>query len=298
MSTSGSSELAGLRALVISAPFGNYVQPAGATATLGTFTAAARPGRVRRVIATVRYYRRLRAWVNRIGLRNPGIDWLADRVRSGRIDPSDKLLSIHGFTADDWRVLIEKAAAIGPLGVELNMSCPNVGEVDWPDELFERATAALGERVVVKLPPVNYKLMFSQALAAGVRAFHCCNTLPVPAGGMSGKPLKPVALQCIREIREHLAGERAGELRLIGGGGITTPADIDDYAAAGAGHVAIGTLVMNPRYLLTYRPLRPLTERAEQRLGGGAAAAAESVSQDKRQAAATPTVATGKPAER
>lgn len=253
-------------ALIISAPFGNYIQPAGATATLGTFTAQRRPGRLWRVLKTVRYYPRLRAWVNKIGLRNPGMPWLVERVRAGRVDVSDKIVSIHGFDDDQWYSLIEQAASIKPLAIELNMSCPNVGQIEWPEDLFERA-AATGVAVIVKLPPVNYELMAQQAIDAGLRAFHCCNTLPVPAGGLSGKPLKPVALQCIRQLR---SGPRGSELLIIGGGGITTPADIDDYAAAGADHFAIGTRAMSPLLLLTHQPLAPLIQHASQRSSRGA----------------------------
>src|SRR5690606_12013187 len=117
---------------------------------------------------------------------------------------------------------------------------------------------------IAKLPPVNYSLLAEQAIAQGVRTFHCCNTLPSPGGGVSGKPLKPVALQCIRDLRARYASL---QLTILGGGGITTPADIDDYAAAGADHFAVGTKVMNPKYLLTQAALQPLIERAD--AGGG-----------------------------
>jgi dihydroorotate dehydrogenase len=251
-----------LHKLIISAPFGNYIQPAGATATLGTFTAARRPGRVWRILKTVRRYRRIGAWVNKIGLRNPGMPWLVERVRSGRITVADKIVSIHGFADADWYALLDQAAAIKPLAVELNMSCPNVGCIEWPHDLFLRAVSS-GVPVIVKVPPVNYQTIFAQALAAGVRTFHCCNTLPVPAGGLSGKPLKPVALQCIRDIVGNLAGPVVPELRIIGGGGITQPSDIDEYAAAGARHFAIATKAFSPIYLLTHGPLRSLIDRAD-----------------------------------
>lgn len=248
--------------LFVSAPFGNYVQPAGAVATLGTFTARARPGRVWRVLRTVRYYPRLHAWVNRIGLRNPGIAWLAGRVASGRLRVDDKLVSVHGFATDEWWELLDRIAELRPRGVELNMSCPNVGEIDWPQGLFARALAT-GVPVVVKLPPVQFETMFVQALEAGVRAFHACNTLPVPAGGISGRPLKPVALQCIRRLRD-LAGAGAwSELRVLGGGGVREPNDVDDYAAHGVCAVAVGTKVMNPVYLLSHRGLQKIAARAE-----------------------------------
>ncbi len=253
------------RPLIISAPFGNSLRPAGTTATLGTFTARARPGRLWRILRTVRYYPRLRAWVNKIGLRNPGLGWLVERVASGRTTVTDHLVSVHGFEPDDWYALFDQIVTIAPHGVELNMSCPNVGGIDWPADLFERAVAT-DVPVIVKLPPVNYEQMYQQALAAGVRSFHCCNTLPVTAGGLSGQPLKPVALQCLRHLSQLTPSAVWPTLRLIGGGGIRTTADIDDYLAAGVHHVAIGTKLFNPIYLFSHRRLRPLIEHAGARL--------------------------------
>lgn len=256
-----------VKPLIISAPFGNYIQPPGATPTLGTFTLARRGGRVRRVIQTVRWYPRIGAWVNRIGLRNPGIDWLVGRVESGKTDVSDKIVSIHGFVDEDWDLLLARLGPLDPMAIELNISCPNVGHVTWPAGLFEHAVSAAGQktRVIVKLPPVNFMRIFREASAAGIRWFHCCNTLPVPAGGVSGKPLKPVAMQCIGEIREHVA-DAWPQYTVIGGGGITTNTDIDDYAHLGVRHVAIGTKAFNPWYLVSDAPLRRLAQHAAARL--------------------------------
>ncbi len=252
--------------LIVSAPFGNYVQPDGAVATLGTFTAVARGGRIWRILKTVRYYPRLRAWVNKIGLRNPGMLWLVDRVRRGKITVDDKLVSIHGFEDADWDKLLGACAEIRPMAIELNMSCPNVGEINWPEDLFARALST-EVPVIAKLPPVRFEGMFEQAAEAGVRTFHCCNTLPVPAGGISGAPLKPVALQCIARVKE-LAGDQADELRIVGGGGIRQVEDVDEYVAAGVHAIAVGTKVMNPRYMIGHGPLRPLRDRADAALGG------------------------------
>ena len=264
-----SNPLHRLAPVVVSAPFGNYIQPAGATPTLGTFTAADRPGRVWRILRTVRYYRRLGAWVNRIGLRNPGIDWLAGRVSNGRIGVGDKIVSIHGFTADDWGMLLDKLAALEPLAVELNMSCPNVGEVAWPASLFADAVAAAdrcGAALICKLPPIRYREMAGAAWDGGVRAFHACNTLPVPAGGMSGKPLMPLSLRCVAELRERFGDEAF----VIGGGGVTGPGDVDEYAEAGADRVAVGTKAMNPALLVSHAPLRAILRRGAERFGGAA----------------------------
>jgi len=252
------SESPALEPTVIAAPFGNYIQPEGATATLGTFTAERRPGRIKQVIKTVRYYPRLKAWVNRIGLRNPGMPWLVERAKASKVQVADKLVSIHGFDREQWVSLIEQAAQLQPLGIELNMSCPNVGEVDWPSDLFTCAVRS-GAPIVVKLPPINYEAMLEQALDAGVRTYHCCNTLPVPAGGMSGAPLKPLSLRCIRALRSGAHGDK---LTIVGGGGIRTVQDIDDYRAAGADHVSLGTVTMNPLLLVTHKRIRPLLDHA------------------------------------
>jgi dihydroorotate dehydrogenase len=251
--------LPGLRPLTIAAPFGNYIQPDGCTATLGTFTVHDRPGRPWRILKTVRYYPRIGAWVNKIGLRNPGIGWVEKKVVAGKLDLSDKLVSVHGFNDDEWFLLLDKIAALRPMGVELNMSCPNVGHINWPPQLFSRAVAT-GVPVVVKLPPVNYEIMAEQAVQQGVRVFHACNTLPVPAGGLSGLPLKPVALQCIRDLRSRSWGQ---QVLIIGGGGIRDAQAIDEYRAAGADTFAVGTLVMSPAMLMSHARVKPLRERAE-----------------------------------
>lgn len=234
-----------LAPLIISAPFGNYIQPAGTTPTLGTFTAARRGGRPAafgRAVLTTRYYRRLGAWVNRIGLRNPGIDALRSGHLPGRPVP-DTIVSVHGFTDADWRLLLARIAEARPLALELNISCPNVGELTWPRRLFADAVAT-GVPVIVKIPPVHYQDMARDAVAQGVRWFHATNTLPVPKGGMSGAPLKPLALAAVRWLRAEF-----DDVGIIGGGGIRTPADVAAYAAAGADRFAVGTLAMRPSAL-------------------------------------------------
>ena len=250
--------------VIISAPFGNYVGFDGATSTLGTFTVQKRAGRLWRILKTVRYYKRLGAWVNRIGLRNPGIEWLEKRVRSGKADLSSSLVSVHGFSDEQWWALLQRADRLGARGLELNMSCPNVGEVNWPERLFERA-AMIQTPVVVKLPPVRFERLADEVIASGIRAVHCSNTLPVRGGGMSGKPLLPVSLACVDEVRAR--AERAGvsDFVIVGGGGITTPEDVDAYANAGANRFALGSVLMHPRYLRGPGPMRGVVERAKER---------------------------------
>lgn len=178
--------------------------------------------------------------MNRIGLRNPGIDGLHSGPKHNRtIEQS--IVSIHGFTAGDWSLLLDRIGQARPLAVELNISCPNVGEMSWPSDLFANALAT-GVPVVVKLPPVRYQQLVADAASAGVTWFHACNTLPVAGGGMSGAPLKPLSLQVVKWLRAEL-GPQVG---IIGGGGICAPTDVVEYAEAGADRFAVGTFAMRP----------------------------------------------------
>lgn len=248
-----------LAPLVISAPFGNYVQHPGTTPTLGTFTWLRRGGRLAamgRAALTVRYYRRLGAWVNRIGLRNPGIEGLHHQIPGAR-PIAESIVSIHGFTHDDWYQLLQVTAQAQPAAIELNISCPNVGEISWPPELFSEAVAT-GIPIIVKIPPVRYAQLAADAVSGGIRAIHAVNTLPVRGGGMSGAPLKPLGLTVVKQLRD----EFGTELVIVGGGGIGSATDVHDYANAGADRFAIGTLAMRPSAPFSSRFLREVQTAA------------------------------------
>ena len=260
--------------LIIGAPYGNYIHFSGITSTMGTFTAGrprrAAQRRLWRMLLTLRYYPRLNAWVNKLGLPNPGIDWLVEKVAAGKVSVADKLVSIHGFTPQDWTVLLEKTAALKPLAIELNMSCPNIGHIGWPDDLFAKAPVATGIPLVVKIPPINWEPMFEQARAAGITHFHCCNTLPAPSkhpnkgGGISGRPLKGVSMQVISQLRRRAD---FNELTIIGGGGVYEASDVDDYANLGVKHVAIASKLNNPKYLFSDAGIAAIRARAQEKLG-------------------------------
>lgn len=232
--------LHGLKPLVISAPFGNYVTHPGATATVGTHTLHRRAGFLLcwwRVLTTVRRLPRIGATVNRLGLPSPGIGTLAG------LELSADILSVHGFDRAEWCVLANVCRNLAPLAVEANLSCPNVSRASIA-ELVKGAVAMResGRPVIAKLPPLRW-LDFARPLwEDGVRAFHLCNTLPCPAGGLGGKPVKALALWAVEEVRQTFG---AGAL-IIGGNGVTCPQDVAEYQKAGADCVAVGSALMNP----------------------------------------------------
>jgi dihydroorotate dehydrogenase len=243
-----------MKPLIVSAPFGNYhrfltkVTGTDFTPTLGTFTWEPRGfwvkpygGRFIRLLLSLRYSPIFKSWVNKIGLKNPGIRWCRDQVVAGKIDPTDKIISIYGWTIPEWEMLIDCVCDIKPYAVEINASCPNVHRPPFDQHVLEKVVQR-HSRTIVKIPPVDFMPVVEMAYRAGVRIFHATNTLPTPRGGMSGKALLPISLAAVRSLRSLYS-----DIIIIGGGGITTPENATDYFAAGANHVSIGTMLFNPR---------------------------------------------------
>jgi dihydroorotate dehydrogenase len=231
--------------LVIGAPFGNYLHWPGITSTLGTYTLQDRGGafyRFWRVLKTVRPLPRGGGWVNQLGLPNPGIASLGDRILPREI------LSIHGFSLDDWVRLIVYGTGLGAMALELNVSCPNVHTIAVGDCVKACTICSMGRAspLIVKLPPVHWMEHAQPFYDIGVRCFHCCNTIPTSRGGFSGKVLKPYSLWAIADLRDRWGDE----VQIIGGGGVTSCDDVADYQHAGADHVAIASALLNP---LTWR---------------------------------------------
>lgn len=224
--------------LIISAPFGNYIQREGVISTFGTFTRYRRPGRIRQVLRTVRHANG--GWINQLGLRNVGIE-KAPAANPGK---ATDIVSLH--IDADWvetmRYSLYKYDE--RQWIELNVSCPNVIVPEWSSSQVNKICKAFMSHyqwVSVKLPPVDYLNLFCFAFEAGITHFHCCNSYPTPIGGVSGKPLMPYSLACIKQLKKL-----APEITVIGGGGIESTDDIKRYFEAGATHVAIGSALFNP----------------------------------------------------
>lgn len=214
---------------LISPPFGNYIAYPGCVRVFGTFTPQRRPGLFGAVASTLRPISG--GWVNRIGLRNKGID-AVDFAEPG-------IYSIAGLSLPGWRYLLSAIPRRPRQILELNLSCPNVDDYDIADTLLrefcERAT------VTVKLPPDRRAIgLADRAVEAGARYLHLSNTLPTSRGGESGKRLKRINLPLVEEIAQR------HPVPIIAGGGIYEPQDVRDYANAGAAHFSLATIWFNP----------------------------------------------------
>ena len=68
--------------LFISPPFGNYIHLNNATSIKGSFTLHPRPGLLMQILKTLRYSYTYGGWVNKIGLRNKGIEWAINKYKN------------------------------------------------------------------------------------------------------------------------------------------------------------------------------------------------------------------------
>ena len=206
--------------------------------------------------------------INSIGLQGPGIEGLlSDELPWLAARGARAFVSIAGSRTEDFAELAERLrGAPGVLGIEVNISCPNVesrGEVFAcnPDASAAvlaavRAAADPAHPVYAKLTPdVTDIVPVARACAdAGANGLSMINTLlglvidpdtmrPVlggVTGGLSGPAIRPVALRCVWQVHAALPN-----VPILGMGGIRTGLDALQFVLAGAGAVSVGTAVFN-----------------------------------------------------
>ncbi|MFN0179329.1 MAG: dihydroorotate dehydrogenase [Gemmatimonadales bacterium] len=200
--------------------------------------------------------------LNSIGLANPGLTavveedlpWLASHVTRARV-----LVNVVGFVIDEYSKVIEGLeAATGIVGYEINLSCPNTsaGGVEFGADPSSVAQVIAGCRaktakpLFAKLSPAlpDIPAIAAAAVDAGATGISVVNTMPGLLyegtearlgnghGGVSGPALLPVGLLATARVRRRLP-----TVPIIGVGGIRTLHHVDQYRAAGADLVAIGT---------------------------------------------------------
>ncbi len=194
--------------------------------------------------------------LNSIGLANPGIDRFLAEVLPRLGDLGVPVwVSVGGFAAHEYA---ESCARLDErdevAAIELNVSCPNVPEApESAAEIVAAARPATGKPLYAKLSPAvsDVAAVAVAARDAGADGLSLVNTirglaldertlaprLGTASGGYSGPPLKPIALAAV------FAAYRATELDIVAMGGVTTGRDALELIAAGARHVALGTIL-------------------------------------------------------
>jgi len=165
--------------LFISPPFGNYISlpnttPVRGSFTLqprirGSFTLQPRPGLFSQIMKTLRYSTKYSGWVNKIGLRNPGLDVALDRYSNRNI------ISIAILSRDEIKSIVKKIPI--DQNIELNVSCPNTEKATVCEGLGVFANPER-EWCIIKLAPtttLDNSIVVIRCLGQKVRlADPCC----------------------------------------------------------------------------------------------------------------------------
>jgi len=204
--------------------------------------------------------------INAIGLTNPGAEEEVHLLRESKalLVPLGVPLiaSIFAPTVAQFGEVARIISQAQPDLIEVNISCPNVGdEFGTPFAGSTDSAAAVTAAVkAVTTIPISVKLapnvpsiarIAAAAVEAGADAITAVNTMPgmiIDAeagrpvlsnrmGGISGPALKPVALRCVAEIAAAVS------VPIIGTGGVTTGRDAAEMIMAGATAVGVGTAV-------------------------------------------------------
>jgi dihydroorotate dehydrogenase (NAD+) catalytic subunit len=214
--------------------------------------------------------------LNSIGLQGPGIEAFAERDLPWlKWAKARALVSIAGSSSAEFAhvaaVLRDSSAFDAVVGVEVNISCPNVANRGLVFACDPAASAQVVELVREQLPshvPLFAKLspdvtdivaIARACMAAGASGLTMINTLLGMVidtdrlrphlggltGGLSGPGIRPVAVRAIWQVQ---AAMRAGALPrapIIGVGGVCTGRDALELVAAGASAVQVGTATFN-----------------------------------------------------
>ncbi len=198
-------------------------------------------------------------WLNAVGLSNPGAPNFAKMIEPNKDVPI--IVSLVGSIEDDFEFMIKQFENTKVLAYELNLSCPHVAKVglevgDDPtlvQKIVKTVKSSTDIPVIAKvgLGTTNYLDTVDAACNAGIDAITAINTLRAMAidvetkrpilsnkiGGLSGTPIKPIAVRCVYEISSQ------HKIPIIGCGGISSWDDAIEFILAGASAVQIGSAV-------------------------------------------------------
>ena len=218
--------------IFINPPFSNYFSFDKTISIKGSYTLEPRTGLIMQVLRTLRYSFEHNGWINKIGLRNPGIDYAIKNYKKNSI------VSVAILNKEDIPKLVKKIP--DDMNIELNISCPNA-EKKMITEGIENFLNKKRTWCIIKLSPTTDMKLVDNYYKQGFRQFHCSNTYPTPTGGLSGKFLIPYSTKLINNIKSKYS-----DTIVIGGGGITSKEEIEIYKKAGADHFSVSTLFFNP----------------------------------------------------
>jgi dihydroorotate dehydrogenase (NAD+) catalytic subunit len=221
--------------------------------------------------------------LNSVGLPGPGVDaWIERDLPALEARGARVIASIWGRTVEEFAAAAAplKAVAHRLTAVEINLSCPNVearGDVFAHSETATHAATLAVVDVLGGSTPAFAKLspnvtdivvIADAALDAGATGLTLVNSmmgllidarrraprLGAGGGGLTGAPIKPIALRAVWDVSRAHPG-----VPVIGTGGVGSGEDAIEMMLAGATAVGVGTATFaDPR-----APLRIAREMIE-----------------------------------
>ena len=203
--------------------------------------------------------------INAVGLSNPGVEVMVEEIRAARerLAPLGVpvIASIFADTIYDFGTLARYISEAEPDLIEVNISCPNLDDEYLrmfaadpyvSAQVTRRVKQNTDIPVLVKLSPnVTDIVAIARAVVeAGADGITAVNSLgpglvldietrrPILShgtGGVSGPPLRPIAVRCVRDVC------RAVDVPVVGVGGVTTGRDVVEMLLVGATAVGIGS---------------------------------------------------------
>lgn len=218
-------------------------------------------------------------WLNAVGLSNPGAAGMAGMIAAcGGGDGSGNaeepigapvVASLVGSAEADFARMIgefeDRCGRGGIAAYELNLSCPHVARVglevgDDPGLVGRIVGAAVGATdapvlAKVGLGTTHFVRTAEAAAGAGAAAITAINTVramridvharrPVLSnrvGGLSGAPIRPIAVRCVYELAAAVG------VPVVGCGGVAGWEDAAEFMLAGACAVQVGSAAAGPR---------------------------------------------------
>ncbi|HEY4681156.1 MAG TPA: dihydroorotate dehydrogenase, partial [Nitrosarchaeum sp.] len=198
-------------------------------------------------------------WINAVGLSNPGAPNFAKMIESNKDVPI--IVSLVGSIPEDFEMMVKQFKNCKVIAYELNLSCPHVAkvglEVGDDPELVKKIVSAVKNSthvpVIAKvgLGTTHYLNTVNAAIDSGIDAITAINTIRAMAidvetqrpilsnkfGGLSGTPIKPIALRCVYEISSKY------NVPIIGCGGISTWEDAVEFILAGSSAIQLGSAI-------------------------------------------------------
>jgi dihydroorotate dehydrogenase (NAD+) catalytic subunit len=238
--------------------YGREIEPLWSVDTLGAYVTKGLSLKPHHGNPPPRIWEDGAAMLNSIGLQNVGLErFFADHFPLFKERNTPVVINFFGFTAEEY---VRCAASIEPdpliVALEINLSCPNVtkGGICMGKEpqsvfsIIEEVKKVTPIPVIAKLTPevANIVEIAQAAVSAGADGITLINTMPGAAidfrakriafrGGMSGPPLKPIALKAVSDVA------RVVSVPILGAGGIMNHEDALQFLMAGATAIQVGT---------------------------------------------------------